>query len=75
MGGRTVGSRDYHTIVQRAYLASTRVLSLLLLLVGVAMVASALARGGGVLALGVIVGTMFALVGAGRLWLARGGGR
>jgi hypothetical protein len=58
--------------VQRAYLASTRVLSALLLVVGVAMVVSALARGGGALALGVILGTMFALLGAGRLWLARG---
>jgi hypothetical protein len=59
--------------VQRAYLASARALSLLLVLVGVAMVASAIARGGGVLALGVILGTMFVLLGAGRLWLARGG--
>jgi hypothetical protein len=61
--------------VQRAYLASTRALSVLLAVVGVAMVVSALARGGGVLALGVILGTMFALLGAGRLWLARGGRR
>lgn len=48
---------------------------MLLAVVGVAMVVSALARGGGVLALGVILGTMFALLGAGRLWLARGGRR
>jgi hypothetical protein len=61
--------------VQRAYLASTRALSLLLILVGVAMAASALIRGGGVLALGVILGTMFVLLGAGRLWLARAGRR
>jgi hypothetical protein len=61
--------------VQRAYLASTRLLSALLLLLGVAMVVSALARGGGVFALGVVLGTMLALVGAGRLWLARGGER
>ena len=68
----TTSSRHYDTSVQRAYLASTRVLSALLLVVGVAMVVSALARGGGALALGVILGTMFALLGAGRLWLARG---
>jgi hypothetical protein len=61
--------------VQRAYLASTRLLSALLLLLGVAMVVSALARGGGVFALGVVLGTTLALVGAGRLWLARGGER
>jgi multisubunit Na+/H+ antiporter MnhB subunit len=61
--------------VQRAYLASTRVLSAVLLGLGVAMVVSTLARGGGALALGVVLGTMLALIGAARLWLARGGGR
>jgi hypothetical protein len=61
--------------VQRAYLASTRVLSALLLLVGVAMVVLALVQGGGPLALGVIMGLLLALVGGGRLWLARGGDR
>lgn len=59
--------------MRSAYVASTRVLGGLLVLVGVAMVVSALARGGGVLALGVVLGTMLALLGAGRLWLARGG--
>jgi hypothetical protein len=38
--------------------------------VGVAMVVSALARGGGPLALGVVLGTLLALLGAGRVWLA-----
>ena len=57
--------------MQRAYLASTRVLSALLVLIGIAMVATALARGGGALALGVVLGSLLALVGAGRLWLAR----
>jgi hypothetical protein len=61
--------------VQRAYLASTRALGGLLVVVGAAMIVSALARGGGALALGVILGTMFVLLGAGRLWLARGGHR
>jgi hypothetical protein len=60
--------------VQRAYLASSRALSALLVVVGVAMVASTLARGGGALAIGVVVGTMFALLGAARLWLGRGAG-
>ncbi|HYN91383.1 MAG TPA: hypothetical protein VER75_05640 [Thermoleophilaceae bacterium] len=59
--------------MRSAYVASTRVLGGLLVLVGVAMVVSALARGGGVFALGVVLGTMLALLGAGRLWLARGG--
>jgi hypothetical protein len=61
--------------VQRAYFASTRALNGVLVLVGVALVVSALVRGGGALALGVILGAMFTLLGAGRLWLARGGRR
>jgi hypothetical protein len=61
--------------VRRAYFASTRVLGTMLVLVGLAMVVSAVARGGGALALGVVLGTMLALLGAGRLWLARGGER
>jgi hypothetical protein len=57
--------------VQRAYLNSTRALSAVILLLGLAMVVSALAHGGGPLALGVVLGTMLALLGVGRLWLAR----
>jgi hypothetical protein len=59
--------------VERAYLASTRVLNALLVLVGLTLVVAALARGGGALAVGVVVGVLFALLGAGRLWLARPG--
>jgi hypothetical protein len=58
--------------VDRAYLVSSRALSALLCVVGVALVVSTLARGGGPLALGVIVGVLFALLGAGRLRIARG---
>jgi hypothetical protein len=61
--------------VRRAYTTSTRLMSGLLLLIGLAMIVSALARGGGALALGVVLGTMLALLGAGRLWLTRGGER
>ena len=61
--------------MSRVYLTSTRVLSGIIMLLGVTMVISALARGGGVFALGVVLGTMLALLGAGRLWLARGGER
>jgi hypothetical protein len=56
--------------VRTAYGASTRILGSLLVVIGVAMVVSALARGGGPLALGVVLGTMLALLGAGRVWLA-----
>jgi hypothetical protein len=58
--------------MQRAYFGSIRALSLLLILLGLVMMGSALARGGGVLALGVLVGAAFTLAGAGRLWLQRG---
>ena len=61
--------------VQRAYLVSTRVLNALLLVLGIVLLASALARGGGALALGVVLGAAFTIVGAGRLWLTRGGPR
>ena len=61
--------------VQRAYLASTRLLGAALLLIGVAMVASTIGHGGGPLAVGVLLGAMLAVVGAARLWLARGGER
>lgn len=61
--------------MRRAYAASTVALNALIVLVGLAMVVSAVARGGGALALGVVLGTLLALLGAGRLWLAfaRGG--
>jgi hypothetical protein len=58
--------------MQRLYIGSTRVLSVLLVVLGVALVASALARGGGPVALGVLVGAGMTLGGLGRLWLLRG---
>jgi hypothetical protein len=65
-------SRDYDGRMQRAYLGSTRALSFVLILLGIVLIVSALARGGGVLAVGVLIGACFALAGAGRLWLLRG---
>ena len=61
--------------MRRAYTGSTLVLSAILVAIGIAMIVSTLARGGGVLALGVVLGVAFVLLGLGRLWLARGGGR
>lgn len=52
------------------YRGSTRVLSTLMLVLGVAMLVSTLARGGGVLAIGVIMGALFTLAGAGRLYVS-----
>ena len=60
--------------MQRAHRQSTRLLGALLCLVGVAMVVSALARGGGPLSLGVVLGVLLALLGAGRVVLARAPG-
>ena len=54
----------------RAYLTSTRLMAVLISLLGVAMVVSTVARGGGPLALGVVLGVLFVLAGAGRAWLA-----
>jgi hypothetical protein len=63
--------------VQRAYLASTRALGVLLAAVGITMVATTVARGGGPLAFGVILGVLFAGLGVARVILggARGGER
>jgi hypothetical protein len=56
--------------VQRAYRHSTRAFGVLMILLGAAMVTSALASGGGPASLGVILGIMFAALGAARLYLA-----
>jgi hypothetical protein len=58
--------------VERAYVVSTRVASVVILLLGLVMIAVTLARGGGPLGLGVVFGVLFTLLGAGRLWLSRG---
>jgi hypothetical protein len=47
-------------------------MSALMVLIGVALVASTIARGGGPLAIGVLLGVLFVLAGAGRLYLSRG---
>jgi hypothetical protein len=41
-----------------------------MLILGVAMVISTLARGGGVLAIGMVMGVLFILAGAGRLYVS-----
>jgi hypothetical protein len=50
--------------------AATQVLSTAMLVLGLAMIVVAVAAGGGVLARGVVVGVLFVLAGAGRLWVA-----
>ena len=56
--------------MERAYRHSTRALGAAICVLGLAMVVSTLIRGGGPLALGVILGAAFALLGAARLYLA-----
>jgi hypothetical protein len=49
--------------VDRAYRASTRALAVVTFLLGVIMIVVALVRGGGVLAVGVVAGVLFMLLG------------
>ncbi|HEX6621978.1 MAG TPA: hypothetical protein VF024_20100 [Solirubrobacteraceae bacterium] len=53
---------------------ATRVMSAVLVLIGVALLVSTIARGGGPLAIGVLLGLLFVAAGAGRFYLARGNG-
>lgn len=53
---------------------ATRLMSVVLVALGVAMIVSTIARGGGPLALGILLGILFAAAGAGRLYLQRGSG-
>jgi hypothetical protein len=56
------------------YRSSTRVLSATMLVLGLAMIVSTLARGGGPLAIGLVMGVLFVLAGAGRLYVSMKGG-
>ena len=56
---------------RHAQRSGTFVLSLLMVLVGVALLASTVARGGGPLAVGVVFGLLFVAAGGARLWLLR----
>ncbi len=49
----------------------TRLTSVLLLVIGVAILVSTIARGGGPLALGIVLGLLFMAAGAGRLYVSR----
>lgn len=49
--------------MDRAYRASTRALAVVTFCLGLAMIVVALARGGGVLAVGVVAGALFVILG------------
>lgn len=51
--------------------AGTIVLSVALLLIGVAIIVRTIAAGGGAGAIGILLGVLFVAAGAGRLWVAR----
>jgi hypothetical protein len=56
--------------VERAYRHSTRALGLLLVVLGLALVVTTIARGGGPLATGVFAGVALTAFGAARFYLA-----
>jgi len=57
--------------MERAYRGSTRVLGVLTAVVGIALIVSTLARGGGPTAVGLVIGVLFTVIGVARLYLAR----
>jgi len=50
---------------------ATQLLSAALVVIGVALIARTVAAGGGPLALGLLLGLLFIVAGAGRLYIAR----
>jgi hypothetical protein len=58
---------------RQVHRGATRVLSTAMVVIGVALLVSTLARGGGPLAIGVLFGVLFVAAGLARLYLARGG--
>jgi hypothetical protein len=55
---------------ERIYRGSVRAFSLVFCGLGLVLLASTLANGGGPLSVGVLLGVAFLAVGAGRLWIA-----
>jgi hypothetical protein len=58
------------TSSERIYRGSVRALSFVFIALGLAILVSTLAHGGGALSVGVLLGVVFLGVGAGRLWIA-----
>ena len=49
---------------------ATPIFSLALIVIGIALIVRTLAEGGGPLAVGLLLGVLFAAAGAGRLWVS-----
>jgi hypothetical protein len=58
---------------RQLYSSSTRILSIAMIVIGVALVVRTLAAGGGAIATGLILGVLFVAAGAARLYLQRRG--
>ena len=58
------------TSPERVYAGSVRILSVVMLGLGAAILIKTIASGGGPLSIGVLLGIVFMAVGVGRLWLA-----
>jgi hypothetical protein len=56
---------------RQAYRGGTFLLSVLMVVIGLALVIKTLALGGGGLTYGILFGTLFMAAGAARLWLLR----
>ena len=54
---------------QQLHRNSTRVLSVAMIVIGVALVVRTIAAGGGAVAIGLLLGVLFIAAGAGRLYL------
>jgi hypothetical protein len=55
---------------ERIYSGSVRVFSLVFVVLGLALLVSTFARGGGPLSVGTLLGVAFLAVGIGRLWIS-----
>jgi hypothetical protein len=55
---------------KRVYSRAVRIFSLVLLVLGLAILISTLLNGGGLASVGVLMGVAFIAVGGGRLWLS-----
>jgi hypothetical protein len=53
--------------------AATRVMSLALIAIGVALIVRTIVAGGGAVAVGILLGVLFVAAGVGRLYISRGG--
>jgi hypothetical protein len=61
---------------QQLQRSSTRVMSIAMIVIGIALVIRTIAAGGGAIAIGVLLGVLFVAAGAGRLYLqSRGQGQ